>query len=81
MVKKDNARQQTQLIVKRGNGFFRDLNGREITPGDVDREIESATNLPVMPHVAVAVSHHSRGRVCLQNSTYLWFQQDDEQEV
>lgn len=70
------TRQQTQLIVRRPNGYMRDLNGREIAPRDVDRELESATNLPVMPHVLVAVNRHSRGRVCLQNSVYVWFQQD-----
>ena len=70
------SKQRTQLIVMRQNGLLRDLNGREIAPRDVDQELESATNLPVMSHVLVAVNRHSRGRVCLQNSVYLWFQQD-----
>lgn len=69
-------RQKMQMLVKRFNGRMRDLNMREIATKDVDRELETATEMPAMPCVAVAVNQHSRGRVCLQNSAYLWFEQD-----
>ena len=78
MVSKQPA-QNTQLVFMRPNGIAKDLNQREIAAKDVsfNGQFGNRSEYGIVPHVAITVQQYARGRMCVLNSAYMWFECED----